>query len=126
MKSATEMSLWNLKGATGMTMSAALKLSGFEFSERDASAEMVASLALKMFPDVTPRDLVALGIGASSAVSVITDGMDGMDGMAGGSDFEVFASMVNSLRATIDSVEDKYGVSLSGGATKRLCAGRGE
>lgn len=123
MKSATEMSLWNLKGATGMTMSAALKLSGFEFSERDASAEMVASLALKMFPDVTPRDLVALGIGASSAVSVITDGMDGMDG---GSDFEVFASMVNSLRATIDSVEDKYGVSLSGGATKRLCAGRGE
>lgn len=123
MKSATEMSLWNLKGATGMTMSAALKLSGFEFSERDASAEMVASLALKMFPDVTPRDLVALGIGASSAVSVI---MDGMDGMAGGSDFEVFASMVNSLRATIDSVEDKYGVSLSGGATKRLCAGRGE
>lgn len=123
MKSATEMSLWNLKGATGMTMSAALKLSGFEFSERDASAEMVASLALKMFPDVTPRDLVALGIGASSAVSVITDGMDGM---AGGSDFEVFASMVNSLRATIDSVEDKYGVSLSGGATKRLCAGRGE
>lgn len=123
MKSATEMSLWNLKGATGMTMSAALKLSGFEFSKRDASAEMVASLALKMFPDVTPRDLVALGIGASSAVSVITDGMDGM---AGGSDFEVFASMVNSLRATIDSVEDKYGVSLSGGATKRLCAGRGE
>lgn len=123
MKSATEMSLWNLKGATGMTMSAALKLSGFEFSERDASAEMVASLALKMFPDVTPRDLVALGTGASSAVSVITDGMDGM---AGGSDFEVFASMVNSLRATIDSVEDKYGVSLSGGATKRLCAGRGE
>lgn len=123
MKSATEMSLWNLKGATGMTMSAALKLSGFEFSERDASAEMVASLALKMFPDVTPRDLVALGIGASSAVSVVTDGMDGM---AGGSDFEVFASMVNSLRATIDSVEDKYGVSLSGGATKRLCAGRGE
>lgn len=123
MKSATEMSLWNLKGATGMTMSAALKLSGFEFSERDASAEMVASLALKIFPDVTPRDLVALGIGASSAVSVITDGMDGM---AGGSDFEVFASMVNSLRATIDSVEDKYGVSLSGGATKRLCAGRGE
>lgn len=123
MKSATEMSLWNLKGATGMTMSAALKLSGFEFSERDASAEMVASLALKMFPDVTPRDLVAIGIGASSAVSVITDGMDGM---AGGSDFEVFASMVNSLRATIDSVEDKYGVSLSGGATKRLCAGRGE
>ena len=123
MKSATEMSLWNLKGATGMTMSAALKLSGFEFSKRDASAEMVASLALKMFPDVTPRDLVALGIGASCAVSVITDGMDGM---AGGSDFEVFASMVNSLRATIDSVEDKYGVSLSGGATKRLCAGRGE
>lgn len=123
MKSATEMSLWNLKGATGMTMSAALKLSGFEFSERDASAEMVASLALKMFPDVTPRDLVALGTGASSAVSVITDGMDGM---AGGSDFEVFASMVNSLRATIDSVEDKYGVSLSGGATKRLCAVRGE
>ena len=123
MKSATEMSLWNLKGATGMTMSAALKLSGFEFSERDASAEMVASLALKMFPDVTPRDLVALGMGASSAVSVVTDGMDGM---AGGSDFEVFASMVNSLRATIDSVEDKYGVSLSGGATKRLCAGRGE
>lgn len=123
MKSATEMSLWNLKGATGMTMSAALKLSGFEFSERDASAEMVASLALKMFPDVTTRDLVALGTGASSAVSVITDGMDGM---AGGSDFEVFASMVNSLRATIDSVEDKYGVSLSGGATKRLCAGRGE
>lgn len=123
MKSATEMSLWNLKGATGMTMSAALKLSGFEFSERDASAEMVASLALKMFPDVTPRDLVAIGTGASSAVSVITDGMDGM---AGGSDFEVFASMVNSLRATIDSVEDKYGVSLSGGATKRLCAGRGE
>ena len=120
MKSATEMSLWNLKGATGMTMSAALKLSGFEFSERDASAEMVASLALKMFPDVTPRDLVALGTGASSAVSV------SMDGMAGGSDFEVFASMVNSLRATIDSVEDKYGVSLSGGATKRLCAGRGE
>lgn len=117
------MSLWNLKGATGMTMSAALKLSGFEFSERDASAEMVASLALKIFPDVTPRDLVALGIGASSAVSVITDGMDGM---AGGSDFEVFASMVNSLRATIDSVEDKYGVSLSGGVTKRLCAGRGE
>lgn len=117
------MSLWNLKGATGMTMSAALKLSGFEFSERDASAEMVASLALKMFPDVTPRDLVALGMGASSAVSVVTDGMDGM---AGGSDFEVFASMVNSLHATIDSVEDKYGVSLSGGATKRLCAGRGE
>lgn len=117
------MSLWNLKGATGMTMSAALKLSGFEFSERDASAEMVASLALKMFPDVTPRDLVALGMGASSAVSVVTDGMDGM---AGGSDFEVFASMVNSLRATIDSVEDKYGVSLSGGATKRPCAGRGE
>lgn len=123
MESLTEGSRRDLEDAMVIAMGAAVSLSGVEFSERDASAEMVASLALKMFPDVTPRDLVALGTGASSAVSVITDGMDGM---AGGSDFEVFASMVNSLRATIDSVEDKYGVSLSGGATKRLCAGRGE
>lgn len=117
------MSLWNLKGATGMTMSAALKLSGFEFSERGASAEMVASLALKMFPDVTPRDLVALGMGVTCACAVFDEGMDDS------SDLEAFATMVNSLRATIDGIEDKYGIDLSGHGDNKLsgpCAGRGE
>lgn len=106
-----------------MTMSAALKLSGVEFSERDASAEIVASLALEVFPDVTPRDLVALGMGLTCACAVFDEGMDDS------SDLEVFASMVNSLRATIDGIEDKYGIDLSGHGDNKLsgpCAGRGE
>ena len=73
-----------------------------------------------MWPDVTPRDLVALGVGARYAYAVLTEGMDADGGV------EAFADMVNSLRATIEGVEDKFGIDLSGRSVLRLCAGRGE
>ena len=103
-----------------MTMDAALRLSGADLAEQDGVSEAIASLALEVWPDVTPRDLVTLGMGVRYAYAVLTEGMDADGGV------EAFADMVNSLRATIEGVEDKFGVSLSGGATKRLCAGRGE
>ena len=106
-----------------MTMDAALTLSGAELPEQDGISEMVADLALEVWPDVTPRDLVTLGMGARYAYAVLTEGMDADSGV------EAFADMVNSLRATIEHVEDKFGIDLSGhGDNKllRLCAGRGE
>lgn len=120
MKLVTERSRRNLKTAVSMTMDAALKLSGAELPEQDSISEAVASLALEVWPDVTPRDLVTLGMGARYAYAVLTEGMGTEDGASS------FADMICSLRATIEGVEDKFGVSLSGGATKRLCAGRGE
>ena len=106
MKIVTERSRRNLKTAACMTMDAALRLSGAELPEHDAISEMVASLALEVWPDVTPRDLVALGTGVRYAYAVLTEDMDA-DGGA-----EAFADMVNSLRATVENVEDKFGVSL--------------
>ena len=75
------------------------------------------------WPDVTPRDLVTLGMGVRYAYAVLTEGMDADGGV------EAFADMVNALRATVEHVEDKFGIDLSGhGDNKllRLCAGRGE
>ena len=103
-----------------MTMDAALKLSGAELPEQDGVSETIASLALNVWPGVTPRDLVALGTGVRYAYAVLTEDMDA-DGGA-----EAFADMVNSLRATIENVEDKFGIDLSGRSVLRLCAGRGE
>ena len=123
MKVVTERSRRNLKTATCMTMDAALRLSGAELTGQDNISELVASLALEVWPDVTPRDLVTLGTGARYAYAVITEGMDA-DGGA-----EAFADMVNSLRTTVENVEDKYGIDLSGHGDDtilRLCAGRGE
>lgn len=123
MKIVTERSRRNLKTAACMTMDAALKLSGAELTEKDGVSEAVASLALEVWPDVTPRDLVTLGLGVRYAYAVLTEGM-GADGGA-----EAFADMLNSLRATVEKVEDKFGIDLSGhggGRLLRLCAGRGE
>lgn len=106
-----------------MTMDAALRLSGAELTEQDGVSEAVASLALKVWPDVTPRDLVVLGVGARYTYAVLTEGMDADGGV------EAFADMVNSLRATVEKVEDKYGIDLSGHGDDtilRLCAGSGE
>ena len=119
MKLVTERSRRNLKAAVCMTMDAALTLSGAELNEQSAVSEMTADLALEVWPDVTPRDLVTLGMSVRYAYAVLTEGMDADGGV------EAFADMVNSLRATVEHVEDKFGVSLYG-ATKRLCAGSGE
>lgn len=106
-----------------MTMDAALTLSGAELPEQDGISETIASLALKVWPDVTPRDLVTLGMGVRYAYAVLTEGVDADSGV------EAFADMVNSLRATVENVEDKFGIDLSGhggGGLLRLCAGGGE
>ena len=123
MKLVTERSRRNLKTAVAMTMDAALRLSGAELPEQDGISEAVVSLALEVWPDVTPRDLVTLDMGARYAYAVLTEGMDADGGV------EAFADMVNSLRATIEGVEDKFGIDLSGRGDDgllRLCAGRGE
>lgn len=123
MKLVTGRSYKNLKKAANMAMGAALRLSGAELTEQDNISEAVASLALEVWPDVTPRDLVALGTGARYAYAVLTDGMDADGGV------EAFADMVCSLRATVENVEEKYGIDLSGhgdDTVLRLCAGRGE
>ena len=120
MKLVTERSRRNLKTAVAMTMDAALRLSGADLAEQDGVSEAVVSLALEVWPDVTARDLVTLGMGVRYAYAVLTEGMDADGGV------EAFADMVNSLRATIEGVEDKFGIDLSGDVTKRLCASRGE
>lgn len=123
MELVTERSRRDLKTAVCLTMDAALKMADADNPETDHISEMAASLALEVWPDVTPRDLVTLGMGVRYACAVLTDGMDA-DGCV-----EAFADMVNSLRATIEHVEDKFGIDLSGhGDNKllRLCAGRGE
>ena len=123
MKVVTERSRRNLKKAACMTMDAALRLSGAELTGQDGISETVASLALEVWPDVTPRDLVAIGTGARYAYAILTEGMDADGGV------EAFASMVNSLRATVEHVEDKFGIDLSGHGDDtilRLCAGGGE
>lgn len=123
MKLVTERSRKNLKTAACMTMDAALMLSGVELTEQDGVSETIASLALEVWPDVTPRDLVALGMGARYAYAVLTEGMDADGGV------EAFADMVCSLRTTVEKAEDKYGIDLSGHGDDtilRLCAGRGE
>ena len=123
MKVVTERSRRNLKTAACMAMDAALRLSRAELTEQGGVSETIASLALEVWPDVTPRDLVALGTGARYAYAVLTDGMDA-DGGVG-----AFADMVNSLRVTVEKAEDKYGIDLSGHGDDtilRLCAGRGE
>lgn len=123
MKIVTERSRRYLKTAACMTMDAALKLSGAELTEKDNISEAVASLALEVWPDVTPRDLVTLGMGARYAYAVLTEDMDADGGV------EAFADMLNSLRATVEKVEDKFGIDLSGhggGGLLRLCAGGGE
>lgn len=106
MKLVTERSRRNLKTAACMTMDAALKLSGAELTEQDNISETIASLALEVWPDVTPRDLVTLGLGVRYAYAVLTEDMDADDGV------EAFADMLCSLRATVEHVEDKFGVSL--------------
>lgn len=118
MKIVTEMSRRNLKTAVGMTMGAALKLSGAELQKQDSVSETIARLALEVWPDVTPRDLVTLGVGARYAYAVLTEGMDADGGV------EAFTDMLNSLRATVENVEDKYGIDLSGQSVLRLFAGR--
>lgn len=123
MKIVTERSRRDLKTAACMTMDAALKLSGAELPKQDSVSETIASLALEVWPDVTPRDLVALGLGVRYAYAVLTEGMDSDGGV------EAFADMLNSLRATIENVEDKFGVDISGRGENgrlRLCAGGGE
>ena len=120
MKIVTERSRRNLKTAMCMAMDAALRLSGAELTEQDGVSEMVVSLALEVWPDVTPRDLVALGMGARYAYAVLTEDVDADVGA------EAFADMVCSLRATVEKVEDKFGIDLSGRSVLRLCAGRGE
>lgn len=125
MKIVTERSRRNLKTAVCMTMDAALKLSGAELPEQDSVSDMTASLALEVWPDITPRDLVTLGMGVRFAYAVLTEGVDA-DADGG---VEAFADMVNSLRATAENVEDKFGIDLSGhggGRLLRLCAGGGE
>lgn len=118
MESLTEGSRRDLEDAMVIAMGAAVSLSGVEFSERDASGVIAASVALEVFPDVTPRDLVALGLGAKYACEHLTEGADG--------DFETFVNMLYSLRATFEKAEDKLGVDLSGRSVLRPCAGRGE
>ncbi|MGO5239991.1 hypothetical protein ACTQ1Z_03530 [Parolsenella sp. LCP21S3_E11] len=120
MKIVTERSRSNLKTAVAMTMGAALNLSGAESPELNDVSEAFASLALEVWPDITPRDLVTLGIGAKYAYAVLTEDMDADDGV------EAFADMVNSLRATVEHVEDEFGIDLSGRTVLRLCAGGGE
>lgn len=122
MKIVTERSRRNLKTAVCMTMDAALTLSGAELPEQDGISETIASLALEVWPDVMPRDLVTLGMGVRYAYAVLTEGVDADSGV------EAFADMVNSLRATVENVEDKFGIDLSGhgGGLLRLCAGGGE
>lgn len=123
MKIVTERSRRNLKTAVCMTMDAALTLSGAELPEQDGISETIASLALKVWPDVTPRDLVTLGMGVRYAYAVLTEGVGADSGV------EAFADMVNSLRATVENVEDEFGIDLSGhggGGLLRLCAGGGE
>lgn len=120
MKIVTERSRRNLKTAACLTMDAALKLSGAELTEKDGVPEAIASLALEVWPDVTPRDLVTLGLGVRYAYAVLTEDMDADGGV------EAFADMLNSLRATVKKIEDKFGIDLSGRSVLRLCAGRGE
>lgn len=120
MKIVTERSRRDLKTAVCMTMDAALKMADADYPETDNISEAIASLALEVWPDVTPRDFVTLGMGVRYAYAVLTEGMDADGGV------EAFADMVNSLRAMVEGIEDKFGIDLSGGATKRLCAGRGE
>ena len=123
MKVVTERSRRNLKTAVCMTMDAALMLSGVELTEQDGVSETIASLALEVWPDVTPRDLVTLGMGARYAYAVLTEDMDADGGV------EAFADMLNSLRATVENVEDKFDIDLSGHGVDtilRLCAGGGE
>ena len=81
---------------------------------------MIASLALEVWPDVTPRDLVTLGLGVRYAYAVLTEDMDADGGV------EAFVDMLNSLRATVEKVEDKFGIDLSGRSVLRLCSGSGE
>lgn len=88
-----------------MTMDAALKLSGDELPGQDGISETIASLALKVWPDVTPRDLVTLGTGVRYAYAVLTEGVDADIGV------------------------EAFGIDLSGhggGGLLRLCAGGGE
>lgn len=108
MKVVTERSILDIKEAAGMTMAAALNLSGAELPEQDSASETVANLALNVWPDVTPRDLVALGMGLICACAVFDEGTNDSGGV------EVFASMVNSLSATVDNIKDRHGVDLSG------------
>lgn len=123
MKIVTERSRRNLKTAVCMTMDAALTSSGAELTEQDDISETIASLAREVWPDVTPRDLVTLGMGVRYAYAVLTEGVDADSGV------EAFVDMVSSLRATVENVEDKFGIDLSGhggGGLLRLCAGGGE
>lgn len=123
MKIVTERSRRNLKTAVCMTMDAALTSSGAELTEQDGISETIASLAREVWPDVTPRDLVTLGMGVRYAYAVLTEGVDADSGV------EAFVDMVSSLRATVENVEDKFGIDLSGhggGGLLRLCAGGGE
>lgn len=120
MKIVTERSRRYLKTGACMTMDAALKLSGAELPEQDGVSETIAILALEVWPDVTPRDLVTLGMGARYAYAVLTEGMDADGGV------EAFADMVKSLRSTVEKVEDKFGIDLSGRSVLRLCLGSGE
>lgn len=120
MKLVTERSRRNLKTAVGMTMDAALTSSGAELTEQDGISETIASLAREVWPDVTPRDLVTLGMGARYAYAVLTEGVDADSGV------EAFVDMVSSLRATVEKVEDKFGIDLSGRSVLRLCSGSGE
>lgn len=123
MKVVTERSRRNLKTAACMTMNAALMLFEAELTEQDGFSETIASLAREVWPDVTPRDLVALGTGARYAYAVLTEGMDADVGVG------ALADMVNSLRVTVEKTEDKFGIDLSGHGDDtilRLCAGRGE
>ncbi len=123
MKIVTERSRRNLKTAVCMAMDAALTSSGAELTEQDGISETIASLAREVWPDVTPRDLVTLGMGVRYAYAVLTEGVDADSGV------EAFVDMVSSLRATVENVEDKFGIDLSGhggGGLLRLCAGGGE
>ena len=123
MKIVTERSRRNLKTAVCMTMDAALTSSGAELTEQDGISETIASLAREGWPDVTPRDLVTLGMGVRYAYAVLTEGVDADSGV------EAFVDLVSSLRATVENVEDKFGIDLSGhggSGLLRLCAGGGE
>ncbi len=106
MKLVTEKSRRDLRRACSLTMDAALKMADADYPETGHISEMAASLALDVWPDVTARDLVTLGMGARYAYAVLTEGMGTEDGASS------FADMVCSLRATVEGIEDKFGVSL--------------
>lgn len=106
MKLITEKPRRDIKRACCLTMDAALKMADADYPETDHISEMAASLALDVWPDVTARDLVTLGMGARYAYAVLTEGMGTEDGASS------FADMVCSLRATVEGIEDKFGVSL--------------